>query len=100
MACACCRPLNTPRNDLSAHEINGTSGSVKSRNNEGDTAMLDKDRIAGAAKQVKGSIKEAAGKTVGDAKLVAEGHADKTEGKIQNAIGSLKDTIKDAVKGD
>ena len=30
---------------------------------------MDKDRIAGAAKQAKGAVKEAAGKLVGDAKL-------------------------------
>ncbi len=61
--------------------------------------MLDKDRIAGSAKQVKGAVKEAVGTAIGDAKLVTEGHADKTEGKIQNALGGLKDTIKEAIKG-
>jgi len=55
---------------------------------------MDKDRIAGSAKQVKGAVKQAAGKVVGDAKLESEGQADKVEGKIQNAIGSLKDTLK------
>ena len=30
---------------------------------------MDKDRIAGAAKQAKGAVKEAAGKVTGDAKL-------------------------------
>jgi uncharacterized protein YjbJ (UPF0337 family) len=48
---------------------------------------MDKDRIAGSAKQIKGSIKEVAGKIVGDAKIEAEGKADKVEGKVQNAIG-------------
>lgn len=37
--------------------------------------------IAGAAKQAKGAIKEAAGKTLGDARLVANGKDDKVEGK-------------------
>ena len=55
---------------------------------------MDKDRIAGSAKQVKGAVNQAAGKVVGDAKLESEGQADKVEGKIQNAIGSLKDTLK------
>ena len=55
---------------------------------------MDKDRIAGAAKQAKGAIKEAAGKALGDAKLTAEGKSDKVEGKIQNAIGGLKDALK------
>jgi uncharacterized protein YjbJ (UPF0337 family) len=55
---------------------------------------MNKDRIAGAAKQAKGAVKEAAGKAVGDSKLVAEGKSDKVEGKIQNAVGGLKDALK------
>jgi uncharacterized protein YjbJ (UPF0337 family) len=55
---------------------------------------MDKDRIAGSAKEVKGTVKQVIGKAVGDAKLQSEGMADKTEGKIQNAIGGFKDTIK------
>jgi uncharacterized protein YjbJ (UPF0337 family) len=58
---------------------------------------MDKDRIAGSAKQVKGSIKEAAGKALGDAKLQSEGKSDKAAGKVQNAIGSLKDTVREAL---
>ncbi len=59
---------------------------------------VDRDRIAGSAKEIKGSIKEAVGKAVGDAKLQSEGKADQAEGKIQNAVGGLKDTLRDAVK--
>ena len=55
---------------------------------------MDKDRVAGSAKKIKGSIKEVVGKAAGDAKLEAEGKADKVEGKVQNAGGGLKDTIK------
>jgi uncharacterized protein YjbJ (UPF0337 family) len=55
---------------------------------------MDKDRIAGAAKKIKGSIKETIGKATGGAKLEAEGEADKVEGKVQNAIGGLKDALK------
>ena len=55
---------------------------------------MDKDRINGAANQAKGAVKEAAGKVLGDAKLTAEGKSDKVEGKVQNAIGGLKDTLK------
>jgi len=57
--------------------------------------MTNKDRIEGSAKQVKGAVKEVVGKAVGDAKLQAEGKADKFEGKIQNAVGGLKDAIKE-----
>jgi uncharacterized protein YjbJ (UPF0337 family) len=53
---------------------------------------MDRDRMAGATKQAKGTIKEATGKALGDAKLTAKGKNDKAEGKAQNAIGRLKDT--------
>jgi uncharacterized protein YjbJ (UPF0337 family) len=60
--------------------------------------VVDKDRIAGSAKEVKGAIKQAAGKLVGDVKLDSQGSAEKTEGKIQNAVGGLKDTLKETPK--
>jgi len=55
---------------------------------------MDKDRIEGAAKQATGAVKEMAGKVLGDAKLTAEGKSDKVEGKIQNAVGGVKDSLK------
>lgn len=58
---------------------------------------MDKDRIEGSARQVTGTVKEAVGKVIGDAKLVTEGKADKAEGKVQNAIGGLKDAVREAV---
>ena len=60
---------------------------------------MDKDRVAGSAKQVKGTVKQAVGSAIGDSKLELEGKADKIEGKVQNAIGGIKDTVKDALKG-
>lgn len=55
---------------------------------------MDKDRIEGSAKKVKGELKDAAGRVLGDAKLQAEGKADKTEGRIQNAVGGIKDALR------
>jgi len=55
---------------------------------------MDKDRVAGSAKSIKGTVKQMFGKVLGDAKLESDGNADKIEGKIQNAIGGLKDTLK------
>ena len=55
---------------------------------------MDKDRVVGSAKQIKGTVKQAVGEAVGDTKLETEGKADKIEGQIQNAIGGLKDTLK------
>ena len=55
---------------------------------------MDKDRIVGSGKQIKGTMKEVVGKAVGHFKLQSEGKADKIEGEVQNAIGGLKDTLK------
>ena len=55
---------------------------------------MDKDRINGSAQQAKGTVKEIAGKVTGDARLESEGKADKVAGKVQNAIGGLKDTLR------
>ena len=59
---------------------------------------MDKDRIAGRTKQTKRSVKEAIGKVTGDSKTRAEGSAEKTAGKAQNAVGGIKDTVRDATK--
>lgn len=60
---------------------------------------MNRDRISGSAKEVKGTTKEAVGKAVGDRKLQSDGKADKVEGKVQNAAGVLKDAVKDALGG-
>jgi uncharacterized protein YjbJ (UPF0337 family) len=60
--------------------------------------VMDKDRIEGSANQAKGSLKQAAGKMTGDAKLQTEGAADKAKGKVQNAVGGAKDALRDAAK--
>ncbi len=55
---------------------------------------MDKDRIIGSLKKIKGSVKEAVGRAVGDAKLELEGKAEKTEGTVQDAAGGVKDTLR------
>jgi len=60
---------------------------------------MDKDRIEGSATQAKGALKEAAGKATGDSKLKSEGAADKATGKVQNAVGGVKDAVRDATDG-
>jgi uncharacterized protein YjbJ (UPF0337 family) len=61
--------------------------------------IMDKNRVEGSAKEIKGKTKEVVGKEVvgkvlGDAKLESEGKADQAAGKIQNAVGGIKDTLK------
>ena len=56
---------------------------------------MDKDRIKGMADQAKGAVKETVGKAVGDAKLKTEGKGDKLKGKVENAVGGVKDALRD-----
>ena len=56
--------------------------------------FIDKDRVVGSAKQIKGAVKQVVGRAVGDAKLESESKTDKIEGKVQNTIGGVKDTLK------
>jgi uncharacterized protein YjbJ (UPF0337 family) len=58
---------------------------------------MDKDRVEGAGKQVKGTVKEGIGKVTGDTKTQAEGKAEKVEGKVQSSVGGAKDAARDAL---
>ena len=60
---------------------------------------MDKDRIEGSAKQIKGSIKEAAGKVTGDSKLEAEGKADKAAGKKVRLVAAEPSSCPSLTKG-
>ena len=57
---------------------------------------MDKDRIEGAGHEAKGKIKEVAGKLTGDKKTEAEGTAEKVGGKVQNAVGGIRDKIEES----
>ena len=59
---------------------------------------MDKDRVDGVGNKIAGSVKQAAGKVTGDAKLEAKGAAQKTAGTAYNAVGGAKDSVRDAVK--
>lgn len=59
---------------------------------------MDKDRIKGAENQVKGQVKETAGKIVGNDKLKAEGEMDKMKGKVQSTVGEAKDKVRDTMR--
>ncbi|MBZ9795986.1 CsbD family protein [Mesorhizobium sp. ES1-4] len=56
--------------------------------------MVNKDQVAGVAKQAKGSVKQAAGKATGNRETQAEGTGDKAAGKVQKAYGDVKDKVK------
>jgi uncharacterized protein YjbJ (UPF0337 family) len=57
--------------------------------------MADRDRVEGAAKNMGGKVKEAAGKVTGDEKLKREGQADQVVGTVQNTVGGVKDKLRE-----
>ena len=58
--------------------------------------MMDKDRVAGATKDLAGKVESAAGDIAGDAKMQASGRAREAEGTMQNLYGQAKDAVSDA----
>lgn len=58
--------------------------------------MVNRDQVAGLAKQMKGSVKQAAGKATGNRRTEVEGAADKLAGKVQKAYGDMKDKVRKA----
>jgi len=56
---------------------------------------MDEDRIKGAATNLGGKVKDAAGGLLGDSKTQAEGKADQAGGQLQNAYGSAKDAVRE-----
>jgi len=60
---------------------------------------MDHDRSEGAAKKMGGKLKEGAGKALGDEKMKREGQADQIEGKAQNTVGGIKDSLRGKGRG-
>jgi uncharacterized protein YjbJ (UPF0337 family) len=59
---------------------------------------MDKDRIKGTAEKIKGGIKEAVGKMIGNRKLEADGKIDKATGSIRKVAGEAKDVVREVAK--
>lgn len=57
---------------------------------------MDKDRIAGSAKDFAGKVEGAVGSMAGDARTEASGRAREAEGTVQNLYGQAKDAARDA----
>ena len=54
---------------------------------------MNEDQIKGTLEKVKGNVKEAAGKLVGNESLEAEGQADQVSGAVQKKVGDVKDAV-------
>ena len=57
---------------------------------------MDKDRIAGSAKDIAGKVEGAVGDIAGDAKTQTAGRAREAAGTVQNLYGQAKDAARDA----
>ncbi|PFH19672.1 MULTISPECIES: CsbD family protein [Burkholderia] len=55
---------------------------------------MDRNRIEGKLKQVKGSVKEALGKVTGDRETEAQGVAEQQAGKLQEKAGEAADAVR------
>ena len=52
---------------------------------------MDKDRVKGTVDEVVGSTKKKVGDLTGDKRTEIEGAAQQIKGKVENAVGKLKD---------
>jgi uncharacterized protein YjbJ (UPF0337 family) len=57
---------------------------------------MDKDRIAGSARDFTGKVEGAVGDIAGDAKTQTAGRASEAAGTVQNLYGQAKDAARDA----
>jgi uncharacterized protein YjbJ (UPF0337 family) len=54
---------------------------------------MNQEHVKGAADDMKGKVKEAAGHVSGDRKLEAEGKVDQAKGQVHKAVGDIKDAV-------
>ena len=57
---------------------------------------MDKDRVKGTVDEVVGSAKRKVGNLTGDKRTEIKGAAQQIKGKVENAVGKLKDAGRDA----
>jgi uncharacterized protein YjbJ (UPF0337 family) len=54
---------------------------------------MNKDQKSGAAENIKGRVKQAAGIISGDKETESEGAADRAKGSVRKAVGDLKHNV-------
>jgi uncharacterized protein YjbJ (UPF0337 family) len=59
---------------------------------------MNKNQAEGSAEQVKGAVKEAVGRLVGDKRVEAEGKKDQAAGKLQAQIGDVVEVLSNVLK--
>jgi uncharacterized protein YjbJ (UPF0337 family) len=59
--------------------------------------IMNKDQVKGRAEEVKGDVKEATGKIVGNERLQGEGLLDQAKGSAQAGMGDAKEKAKELI---
>ena len=58
---------------------------------------MNKDQVKGTIKEAAGKVQQKTGKLVGNANQEAKGFAKKVEGKVQKHVGNAKEVLKGAI---
>lgn len=58
---------------------------------------MNKDQVKGAIKDIAGKVQEEAGKLVGNKEQQAKGLQNQVEGKAEKRLGDVKEIVKEAV---
>ena len=59
---------------------------------------MNKDQVKGAVKDAAGKLQEKAGEAIGSTEQQDKGLVKQAEGKVQKAYGDVKEVLKDAKK--
>lgn len=57
---------------------------------------MNKDQVKGTVKEAAGKVQQKTGKMIGSSEQEAKGLATKLEGKVQQKVGDAKEALKDA----
>lgn len=57
---------------------------------------MNKDQVKGAVKDAAGKVQQRAGQMVGSDSQQAKGLQKQVEGKVQKSVGDVKEAVKDA----
>lgn len=57
---------------------------------------MNKDQVKGAVKDAAGKLQEKAGEAIGSTEQQDKGLVNQVEGKVQKAYGDVKEVLKDA----
>jgi len=63
----------------------------------GQVMGIDIDRFKGVAHQLEGAVKEGVGSLIANPDLQEAGSAEREAGRVQNAVGSSRDSAREAV---